>query len=342
MMMNKYCIQLLLFIFFLMIPAIAGANAYCSLRDPIAAIHHLFPEATDHQSIVKTVGKDARNNVSEQLPFTLHFNELGKHTLYVALQDGTPTGLIHARSELSDWGIIEIAWALNLDLSIKNFYIQRCRIPACRDNNIDYLRNKLKDKTFNQINEFLSLDGKTLEIDISDKSKDIRSLSLSIIQSALKTISVTKLVWKDDIEKFNRHTLANKHISAAEIMGIVPKKPPKMSLSEVHNAIGYDSTYIDFNSVKSFQVNGYKGNILGYLAEAEWNVDHYTGIFTLLVSTQGKILAIQPKENWPNKEIKNSFNSIVGFRIRAPSDCNTFAELAASEVYYMSGITRRY
>lgn len=340
-MINKYSTQLLLFILFFVIPAIAGANAYCSLRDPIAAIHHLFPGATDHQSIVKMVGKDVRNNVSEQLPFTLHFNELGKHTLYVALQNSTPIGLVHARSELSDWGIIEIAWALNLDLSVKNFYIQRCRIPACRDDNLNYLRSKLEGKTFSQVTELLGADGKTLGIDLSEKSKDIRSLSLSIIQSALKTISVTKLVWKDDIENFNRHALTTKHFSADEIMEIVPKNPPKMSLTEVHEAIGYDSTYIDFNSIKSFQVNGYKGNILGYLAEAEWSVDHYTGVFSLLVSTQGKILTIQPDGNWPNQEIMDSFNSIVGFSIRAPSDCSTFAELAASEVYYMSGITRR-
>ncbi len=339
-MKNKWAIQTLLFLSFVFVPTIAGADAYCSLRDPIAAINFLFPDATDHQSIVKMVGKDVRNNISEQLPFTLHFNELGKHTLYVALQDNLPTGLVHARSELSDWGIIEIAWALNLDLSIKNFYIQRCRIPACKDDNLYYLRNSLKGKTFNEVTKFLNPDGKTLEIDLSNKSKDIRSLSLSIIQSALKTISVTKLVWKDDIEKFNRHALAKKHISAAGIMEIIPKKPPKMSLAEVHQAIGYDSTYIDFNSIKSFQINGIKGNILGYIAEAKWSVDNHAGMFTLLISAHGKVLALQPDENWPNQEIKNSFNSIVGFRIPAPSDCSTFAELAASEVYYMSGIAR--
>jgi hypothetical protein len=156
----------------------------------------------------------------------------------------------------------------------------------------------------------------------------------------LKTISVTKLAWKEDVENLNHLNLAKKHFSANEIMNIVPKNPPKMTLKEVHNAIGYDSTYIDFNSVKSFQINGYKGNILGYLAVAEWNVEHYTGAFTLLVSTNGKIIAIEPNEIFPNNEISNAFKSIVGFSILAPSDCSTFAELAASEIYFMSGIRR--
>ncbi len=133
-------LQFLICIGLMCIPSIVSANAYCSLRDPMAAIHHLYPQATDHQSIVKVVDKEARNAVSEQLPFTLHFNELGKHTLYVALDDKTPTGLIHARSELSDWGIVEIAWALNFDLSVHNFYIQRCRIPACSDSNLNFLK----------------------------------------------------------------------------------------------------------------------------------------------------------------------------------------------------------
>ena len=116
-----------------MVPTFVAANAYCSLRDPVSAIQYLYPAATNHQSIVKVVGKEARASLSDVLPFTLHFNELGKHTLYVALNDRKPSGLIHARTELTDRGLIEIAWALDLDLSIKNFYIQRCRLAECKD-----------------------------------------------------------------------------------------------------------------------------------------------------------------------------------------------------------------
>ena len=333
----------ILFILCLMLsltPSILSANAYCSLRDPIAAIHNLFPEATDHQSIVKIVNKDARNAVSDQLPFTLHFNELGKHTLYVALNKNTPTGLIHARSELSDWGIIEIAWALNLDLSIHNFYIQRCRIPACSDSNLKFLKDYLKGKSFKQVLKALSPNGEKLYIDIPSKSNDIESLSRSIIQSALKTITVTNIVWKEELENLNRHASVKKYFPSQQEIEIASQDPISMSQSEIYKTLGYDPTFINFNSLRSFQVKEKNRNTLGYIVEAEWNVDHHSGEFTWLFLKNGKVLAVKPKTTWPNSDIQKSFDSVVGQMIAAPADCSSFAELAASEIFFMSGANR--
>ena len=62
---------------------ILNAQAFCALRDPLSMIQTLVPEASGHRSITRIVDNDARETISRALPFTIHYNELGKHTLYV-------------------------------------------------------------------------------------------------------------------------------------------------------------------------------------------------------------------------------------------------------------------
>lgn len=78
----KRLIILTLFVFSLQY---SYADAYCSLRDPLAQIQQLYPQKTNQLSIVKTVDTSTRNLVKLALPRNdLHFSELGRHTLYVA------------------------------------------------------------------------------------------------------------------------------------------------------------------------------------------------------------------------------------------------------------------
>ena len=76
--------RLLLLLAVLLVADDLNAQAFCALRDPQRQINVLFPEATSFRSIVRTVDEAARSEVAERLPFSLHFNELGRHTLYVA------------------------------------------------------------------------------------------------------------------------------------------------------------------------------------------------------------------------------------------------------------------
>ena len=83
------------------------ADAYCSLRDPVAQIQQLYPQKTNQLSIVKTVDTSTRNLVKLALPSNdLHFSELGRHTLYVAMKNTEALGYVHVRSEQSKWGLV--------------------------------------------------------------------------------------------------------------------------------------------------------------------------------------------------------------------------------------------
>ncbi len=78
------------------------ALAYCSLRDPVAQIVQLYPGKTNQLSIVKAVDDSTRMKVQMALPRNdLHFSELGKNTLYIAMSGSEPLGFVHVRSEQS-------------------------------------------------------------------------------------------------------------------------------------------------------------------------------------------------------------------------------------------------
>ena len=66
-----------------------------------------------------------------KIPFPLMQGELGQHTLYVPVEDGSPLGYIQIRSELTEWGLAEIVWALNIRREVVDFRFQRCRGRAC-------------------------------------------------------------------------------------------------------------------------------------------------------------------------------------------------------------------
>ena len=115
--MKKYSILLILQVFVLLSESV-NAVAYCSLRDPVAQIAQLYPGKTNQLSIVKTVDDKVRAEVQVALPRNdLHFSELGQHTLYIVMEGKTSLGYVHVRSEQSEWGLVEIAWAINKDLT---------------------------------------------------------------------------------------------------------------------------------------------------------------------------------------------------------------------------------
>ena len=113
----------------------AWAQAFCSLRDPVRSIEALVPEGERYRSIVVDVDSDLRKEIFEQSGLTLHFRELGKHTLYhVPTSDGR-TLLVHVRPEATRWGIVEFAWLISKHVDgtfvIEGMHVQRCHTQLC-------------------------------------------------------------------------------------------------------------------------------------------------------------------------------------------------------------------
>jgi len=176
----------------------AQAQAYCALRDPVRQIGELYP-GLSYLSNVGVVTTETRKAVGARLPFTLHFNELGSHTLYTVTKDDTTVGYVHVRPEITRWGIIEITWSLDADLRIKDFAFQRCRNRRRTVLESEDFKKQLRGKSFDELLQLLDNNGK----DISANGLKVNSVdhefAAAIVRCALKTIAVTKIVWEDEV-----------------------------------------------------------------------------------------------------------------------------------------------
>ena len=198
-------IRLLLFLTLVLSPATAFGQAYCSLRYPISSLQDSFPEFTNFRSIVREVDSTHRANILETLPFTIHENELGTHTLYMVFADEDElVGFVHVRTERSRWGLTEIAWAFNVDLEIVDMHFQRVR-----DANRGYIESEafqkeIRGKNFDELRALLTKNGEAINEALLVIPREAQELALSVIRSALKTISATQSVWHDSLPVVNR------------------------------------------------------------------------------------------------------------------------------------------
>jgi len=178
------------------------ADAFCALRDPVAQIKILYPTKTNQLSIVKQIDEGVRQQVKTALPNNdLHFGELGKHTLYIALQGQEKLGYIHVRSEQSKWGIVEIIWAIDKDYRIKDFAFQRCRSPKKKLIDNQLFKNMFIGKNLVELKTYLANDGVTANQTLLKIAPGAPELANVVLRCALKTLLLTQLVWKEELDK---------------------------------------------------------------------------------------------------------------------------------------------
>lgn len=175
------------------------AQAFCALRDPIEQINAMFPSTT-YASFVGTVTKDTRSAVSEQLPFTLHFNELGQHTLYAVNSKGGRVGYVHVRPELGKWGLTEIAWAIDKDMRIVDFSFQRCRNRRRTILEQDAFKSQIVGKSIDDLESLINEQGTAINSDNLKVEAIDREFALLVVKCAMKTLVVTSVVWEDEVK----------------------------------------------------------------------------------------------------------------------------------------------
>jgi hypothetical protein len=181
-------------------PLGAHAQAYCALRDPTPLIYELFPGATSYRSHVSTVDEATRDAVRAVLPFTLHARELGQHTLYAVMAGKEQIGLVHVRSEASDWGVVEIAWAINLQGTLQDFRFQRCRGGSCNSRSLVDLRELLRGASLGDVRGLLTTDGAALKQELLvGADEPARRLATVVLRSGAKTLAVTDIVWRSEL-----------------------------------------------------------------------------------------------------------------------------------------------
>jgi len=189
---------------FSMAPQSVAGKPFCSLRDPTQQIFEAFPNATNYKSIVHNIDNETKKELLGQLDFTIHSKEIGRHTVFFALKNDIPLGLIHVRTEAGIWGLTEIVWALDMNLNIIDFNFQRCRGSSCKSILNNNFKAQLKGKSLDGVLGLLNSNNQELYNSSADEtSVGKESLSKAILRSAVKTMIITDKIWHEDIAKLN-------------------------------------------------------------------------------------------------------------------------------------------
>ena len=183
-----------------MAPTYADAP-YCSLRDPGHQIYEMYPKATGYRSVVRDINTATQVAVDKKIPFPLMQGELGQHTLYVPVNKDDPLGYIQIRSELTEWGLAEIVWALNLQREVVDFRFQRCRGRACKSVLKQGLGELLEGLDQAALMALLDDQGQLQPQMAGAMNQDERLLASVVTRSAIKVIAVIESGWSSTVNE---------------------------------------------------------------------------------------------------------------------------------------------
>lgn len=312
----------------------ALGQAFCALRDPVRQIQSVYPGAS-FTTDVQIVNNEARAAVARLLPLELHFNELGQHTLYDISRNRSTVGFVHVRPEKYQYGIMEVLWAFDRDLRIHDFRIQRCRSANTKMIDRKEFRDQIAGRGFEGIRDLLVDDCSRIKPGKLKVAQSEHALAAAVLRCALKTLVVTRVVWKDRIEHLRRGTMvkqARKFFPDAARFRIAVTP----YTSGVKNGLKQERVKSELdirrNSVSMLQVLDANGTVAGNVVSTEWAKLPVDRVLYWVVSPDGKIVDVVVGSGWPSEEISGLFQTMQGKNLASLRDCKTATELAATEV----------
>ncbi|MGY8805039.1 MAG: hypothetical protein ACKVK6_12480, partial [bacterium] len=90
------------------------------------------------------------------------------------------------------------------DLEIVGMHFQRSRDRNRKYIESEAFQKEIRGKNFDELRALLTKDGKAINEAVLVIPKEGQELALSVIRSALKTISATQSVWNDSLSVANR------------------------------------------------------------------------------------------------------------------------------------------
>ncbi len=177
-------------------PGLAGA-ANCALRKPCRQIYQIFPDATRHRTVVATVDDDVKRRIEEVLGSPLTRTDLGKHTAYVVLKGRVPIGFVHARTENGKRGSVELVWAMDLDLTIRDFRVQHSHENHTELIKTDAFRETMTGRDLAGLRTMLTVGNDDVNLAMLGLPQSARSIAHCVVLCGIKTRIITELAFAD-------------------------------------------------------------------------------------------------------------------------------------------------
>lgn len=284
-----------------------------------------YPESDGYRAIVREVDTEARNYVERRLPFRVHFNELGDHTLYVALRGKRPLGLIYVRSEESEWGLTEIAWHLSLDLRVREFKFHRCRNRYRNALEQSLFAKKLTGLDYESVIALLTRTGRLGEVR-RYVPRGAEELATTVVRSAAKALVVIHSVWNAELEKLQDLELGmsafphadsfERLVSENRVDASEASKTPKSKM---------------VRSVRAVQARAEKRRLLGRVIETRLHLDSENLVVRWHLGPENEVVSILPVDDDISLSQREMLEQVVDRKLDRISGERTI-ERAAQEL----------
>ena len=169
----------------------AAPAANCSLRQPRRQIEQIFPDFTNIRSIDAAIDKELKARIETVLGSELSISDVGKHTAYIVLRDGVPIGIVHARTETGSRGSIELVWAMDLDMRIKDFRVQGSREKHTDVIRSDAFRDKLVGRDLGELRGLLTAGNDDIDLAALGVPASARKIAHVTVLCGVKTRIIT-------------------------------------------------------------------------------------------------------------------------------------------------------
>ena len=283
----------------------AHGQAANKLSDAARSVFRAFPHATSFRNIVRDVDQHARREVERRLPFKVHFNELGPHALYVPFRELKPIGLLYVRTEDGGWGFSEISWSLSLDLRIRGFRFLRSRSQHRFALQRSPFSRSIVGLDYEGLAKLLGEDGKLI-IKPGDIPRGSEELALATVRSAMKTILVTRTVWREELGKLQGLALGFETFPGARVVLAQPLRPaaefPRQRVLSVQAVRVFGTARTDF----------------GIAAQTVSSYGEQTVTLRWVLTPQLNVLRVSPVHRKDDAELSAACTELTGRSLAEP------------------------
>ena len=285
--MSRLNLFLIVMVGVLAAPGLAGA-ANCVLRNPVRKIYQIFPDATAYRTVVAPVDDDMKRRIERVLGSPLTQTDLDKHTAYVVLKGGVPIGFVHARTENGKRGSVELVWAMDLDLTIRDFRVQRSREKHTDLIKTDAFRETMTGRDLAGLRTMLTVGNDDVNLSMLGLPQSARSIAHCVVLCGIKTRIITELAFADSFNPYRLHGLVYRYFpDTAEVTKL---SSPYPAAAEMARLIPTTPDQCDRDSFTVLRAVGPQRRLLGMLVLATWSAHPARPETWWAVSAEGAIL----------------------------------------------------
>jgi hypothetical protein len=248
------------------------AQANCALRNPDRQIYAIFPDATSYRTIEAEVNDENRRELEREIGSALATTDLGTHSAYIVLNGKVPIGFVHARSEIGSRGSVELVWAMDVDLTIIEFRVQRSREPKTKTIESDQFRSGIVGSNLADLRALMSNGNDEVDLASLGIPADSSAIAHTAVLCALKTRVITEYCFWKSVA--SAQILAHAHQDFDDVGKVSKIRTPfsKKVLDSIRERLGRALDQTDLTTIDVLRVRSESGDDVGILVRINWKV----------------------------------------------------------------------